>query len=232
MLDHILDGLIESGGQQCTQIGMTFLRDSSPKVRRMGVCLLRGCPSANALDKLWALHVEVIRAPEPYLWLREHKHGLHEDTFGALKKCVNLDLAWLERKIADADASSEPIYDLAYLVANVGDSALWNRCKKTLMIKMDPGHPRSIATCIQIFRDREEIEWLEKLVRSHVDLVGPIALKALALIDPDRAFRYLGNLDDIELYMTRDLTFGSLYLRSPEKTMAHFAARLRVHANP
>ena len=161
----------------------------------------------------------------------DHRQTLRGQ-FAALRACVPLDPGWLDRAIQDADPAAVPAHDLAYLVSGLGDAALWRRCKPTLMAKVDSAHERALASCILTFRDGEEREWLEARVVSTTDLVGPMALRALTAIDPQRALALLDRLDDDSRYLASSWWFAELYLRLPAEVMAHFASALRRHDRP
>jgi hypothetical protein len=157
---------------------------------------------------------------------------LYSDTFAALKACSRIDPDWLELAIRDADPAKHPVHDLAYLVSTLRDAGLWRRCKRRLMSKVDNEHQRSIATCIFTFRDASEQEWLAARVSEPKDLLGPVALRALAAIAPDRALQTLDQLDDRVLASTRQWCFFELHARLPDEVVTHFAERVRKHPNP
>jgi hypothetical protein len=194
--------------------------------------LLAQCPTGIAMSRLWALHTEADRNPDEYLWENEHRSSVYSDSFGAMKACVRLNPAWLEQAIADADPTQTPVHDLGYLIANLGDQALWSRCKNALRAKADEAHERSIATCIFVFRDAAEQEWLEKRVTKQKDMVGPVSLRALAVINPQRALTCLTEVDDAHLYVSRNWCFLELYLRLPNEVMRHIAGKLPHHPDP
>lgn len=230
-IQKLVDGLVATKCQSIAKHGMDLLADPSPKINRVGVLVLARCPDPSALDRLWWIHADGVRNPTTYLWEHESDWSLHKHTFDALKANAKLDPIWLERAIRDAE-SSEPVHDLAYLVAQANNIELWQRTKRAIMSKVDDNHERSVATCIQVYRDTSESEWLISRVSSRVDLVGPVALRTLAIFDPQRALASLDSLPEDELYTTRNWCFGELYSRLPEPVMAHFAKRLREHPKP
>ncbi len=230
-IQKLIDGLVATNCQSLAKHGMELLADAAAKINRVGVLLLARCPNPSALDRLWWIHCDGVQNPTAYLWEHESDWSLHKHTFDALVANAKLDSLWLERAIRDAEPS-EPVHDLAYLVAQANNIELWHRTKQTIMSKVDDKHERSIATCIQVYRDTSETEWLLSRVSSRVDLVGPVALRALAIFDPLRALASLDSLPEFELYTTRKWCFGELYSRLPEPVMAHFAKRLREHQKP
>jgi hypothetical protein len=232
VMNNVIDGLVASGARDLSDRGVALVGDTSPKVRRAGVRLLTRCPSPVALNRLWVIHTEGVQNPAAYLWEHEGSWSLYDDTFDALKVAARQEPRWLERVVREADSGREPVHDLAYLVAQVGDPALWQRCKPVLMTKVDDKHQRSLATCVQVFRDAAEMEWLLPRVGTREDALGPVALRALAAIDPERALASLDVLPEWELRMTRDWCFGELVRRLPDQVMRHFATRLSGHPDP
>jgi hypothetical protein len=100
------------------------------------------------------------------------------------------------------------------------------------MSKVAAARQRSLATCIHIFRDAAETDWLVARVNRREDMVGAVALRALAVINPERALASLSELPHVDLYMTREWCFGELARRLPIEATAWFAARLREHSDP
>ena len=93
------------------------------------------------------------------------------------------------QKIHDADSQYEPVWELAYLMANLEDLSakeLWREVKSTLFKKIPPDRPRSLINCIRRFRDYDEIPRLEQWLTEKNDFASASALAALATLDPDR----------------------------------------------
>lgn len=232
LVNNVIDGLVATGDEGLRGHAVELLSSPAAKFRRAGVRLIAKVAIAEALDRLWAIHVEGVQKPEPYLWQHSSKWTLYEDTFAALKACVQLDLSWLERTIEAVDPAAVPVHDLAYLVSAAGEEATWRRCKQALLSKVDAAHERAIASCVLTFRDRDELEWLESRVAKTEDLVGMVALRALTAMEPNRALALMDRLDDRALYLARRSCFAELHLRLPAEVIAHFAATLRTHDRP
>jgi hypothetical protein len=210
-----------------------LLSSSSPRLRRAAIQILRRRPSATALDRLWELHREMEVEPVPYLRENEDKLDLYEESFRALRACVRLEPAWLERAIAQADGETDPVHDLAYLLANLnGQAALWRRCKSLLKRKVSPLHPRCLAVNIDRHADAEEVDWLRTQVENEEDFVGPAALRALARLDPDAALVELDRLPLRELYLSREWCFAELLARRPDATRASIREMMKRHPEP
>jgi hypothetical protein len=232
LVSNIISGLVATGDEGICGHAIELLDSQIARVCRAGVRLITAMPAADALDRLWTIHVDGVRNPEPYLWEQTASWTLYEDTFTALKACVRRNLPWLERTIRDADATAVPVHDLAYLVAAIGDAGIWSRCKEALLSKVDEAHERAIASCVLAFRDRDALEWLEARVDKTKDFVGPVSLRALTVIEPRRALALLDRLDDGALYISRRWCFSELHLRLPDEVMAHFGKTLRTHNRP
>lgn len=228
----LIDGLVKCGDLQLSARGLSLLEDSDARVRRIGLQILAHEPSAQAAARLWSVHIDGIRRPAPYLWENEVPLHLHRDCMAALRACVPLAPDWLERTIQNADASSEPVHDLAYLIASLPNSESWKRCKQHIMKKVPANRERCIAACILKFRDATEQEWLESRISRNEDSVGIVAFRALASIDPQRALALFDRIDERQQYLAREWTFAELYRRLPSELMNTFAMRLREHPNP
>jgi hypothetical protein len=231
-VNNIITGLVATGDEGIRGHAMELLASPVARVCRAGVRLITALPAADAVDRLWAIHVEGVRNPEPYLWQQAANWSLYDDTFAALKACVRLNPPWLERTIRESDPTAVPVHDLAYLVAAVADEGIWRRCKEVLLSKVDEAHERAIASCVLTFRDRDALEWLEARIDKMRDLVGPVSLRALTAIEPRRALALLDRLDEGALYLSRRWCFSELHLRLPAEVMDHFAAILRTHDRP
>lgn len=230
--DHLIDGLVATRDEGLRERATEFLDSPCAKIRRAGVRLITKLPIPDVLTRLWAIHVEGVQNPAPYLGKDSSQWTLYQDTFDALAACVPLDLPWLERTIHAANPVAVPVHDLAYLVSIVGDDGTWRRCKKVLFANVDSTKERAIASCILRFRDRDELVWLQSRVLKTEDLVGMVALRALTIIEPVCALTYLDQIDEQMLYLTRKTCFSELYLHLPGEVMARFAINLRSHDRP
>ncbi|NQT14651.1 MAG: hypothetical protein HQ582_17980, partial [Planctomycetes bacterium] len=224
-------GRIRSG--DAVSRAIVLLDDDCARVQRAGMKVLAENPSGQALDQLWELHCTGQAAPAPFLSERESSFFLYQDSFDALRSCTRLDPSWLERAIVRADPETEPVHDLAYLVASVDDGgALWRRCKPVLREKIPAHKERSLATNIAQYRDKDEVEWLIERVSRADDVIGPSALRALIRIDQRLALEHLDRLPEKELYFTRQWYLPELMMRLPDETRARLLQLLREHPEP
>lgn len=212
-----------------------LLQHESPHVQRSAMRILCRRPSAAALNRLWAIHLQMEAEPDPFLRKNEYKLSLHEQSFGALKACVRLNPLWVEKAIerADTSANPEPVYDLAYLLANiVTGSDIWRRCKTRLFRLIPPLHDRSLIVNIFAHGDRDEVGWLVERVPSEVNLAGPWALKALAKLAPDIAVQQLPHLQVKKLGPTKHWFVPELLAKRPESTRTQLRSMMRAAEDP
>jgi hypothetical protein len=224
-VNKILDGLCGCEIHVPFELSRGLLRAESGKVKRAGVLLLKAFPAADALDELWNIHVESQARPAEYTW--QHYRDSYEDTFGALRECARLNPQWLEKRIGQAEARPEPVHDLAYLVAAVGNVGIWKRCKHLLFQKIPSQFQRSFATCVLRYRDNDETPWIESVVGEKEDRLGPVAFHALARISPARAIELVRMVGDWDLYVTRSWWFWELKLKTPDLLADHLADAFR-----
>ncbi len=200
--------------------GGRMLVDECEAIRQAGLRVLKRFPIAAALDKLWEMHkvnfdVYVRKAGENW-WVG------YERTFAALKSCTRLNPKWLERQIQESSDETDPISELAYLVATLqggAGKALWRRVKTALFTKVPPDKPRCLATCIQQHADSTEVPRLESwLEHTDDDLAPDVAFATLVHLAPQRALRSLRRFDARRLYGTRRWWLPGLLLRFPNET--------------
>lgn len=229
----IAEGIVTVDSDDVSQAGMDLVVPlEQPRVQRVGARILKERPTPQALDALWKVHVKQHVDPGQFEWLHEHAWSVYRDTFDALKACVRLDPTWLLKEIADADPTTEPVHDLAYLTAAVGDRGIWMSIKTLLKTKVAAAKGRSLALCIEVFRDEEELDWISKQAHEQGDLQGPAAVKALLRLDPIRALAALADLSRPELYMTRKWHIANLLSSRPEQTRTHLLERIARGESP
>ncbi|MFO0840904.1 MAG: hypothetical protein U0797_00710 [Gemmataceae bacterium] len=208
--------IVSTGDEAVSGLALGLLNKPPTSVQRAAMRVLSRRPTPKALDLLWAIHKAAVAEPEKYLREREHKYSAYEDSFGALRACVRLDPAWLEQTILGA-GDSEPVHDLAYLLAGLpAGEALWRRVKTTLFAKVRPENQRSLATNIHRWADAEEVDWVRERVDAREHLIGPWAFRALIRIDPDLAVRELPRLPAEYVGSTVKWCLGELIEKRPE----------------
>lgn len=219
---HFLPLALKSIGKHFPEPIQTYARrlldDPLSLFRHIGMRVLAEFPAVTALDRLWELHEHNARqlaATSGADQQEAHADSLYEYglIFSALRACTNLNPHWLVQAIHLADAHNEPVWDLAYLMANLKDSdaqAQWMAVKPLLFKKMPPEKPRSLINCIRHFRDAEEIPRLEQWISEKADFASDAALAALVVIDLDRALHHLGSFPPGKLSLTKLWWFHEL----------------------
>ncbi len=141
---------------------------------------LKERPTAVALDTLWALRVEIEQQ-------ESSDPGAIHEVDKVLAACCRRAGDWVRRAVRQADATTEPVHGLAYLLLKVEDGRqLWLDLKETFFAKISEEKERSIAYCLEFFHDDAHIEWLESRVHREDDLVGAAARRALFVLCPGR----------------------------------------------
>jgi HEAT repeat protein len=222
--------------------GVKLLNDPLPELQRTGMRVLARIPSAAALDRLWELHRLHVQRKHEQQGLKEkdsEPYWLYDLSFSALRACTRLQPQWLVQKIYDVDSQSEPVWELAYLMANLEDPSakeLWTEVKSILFENVPPDRPRSLINCIRRFRDYDEIPRLEQWLKEKSDFASASALAALAVFDPARTLACLkeiprGELSFVRLF--RSWWLPELLLRRREETQTKLRALLQeLEADP
>ena len=200
----LLVGLLEEGGT----------------VREAAIEVLARHPTPQAIDPLWEIH------KANSLALEKETHDIDDYTaqrnsFAALRACLELDPEWLRLKVSEA-TETDPTWELAYLLANLKNPlarSLWLGLKGEFFRKMPPHKLRSLAVCIHVFLDEEEVPRLESWLSVKQDWTDLKAFRSLAWVAPTRAVQLLASMP---LENLSDHSFGSwlpiLILKRPEET--------------
>lgn len=196
-----------------------LLLESIPPLQEAGVRALAKRPTSDALDSLWTAHLGNVdrykaRAGEGY-WLP------YQRTFAALQACLPYKPSWLVDKIESIDTTTEPVWELAYLVATLEGpvgSAIWQQAKQRLISKVPSDRVRCLARCIEQHRDLDEADRLESWLGHDMDFASSAAFSALVRIAPERAIRRLPQISRRALYLSRGAWLRPLILRFPNET--------------
>ena len=164
-------GALEHAGQ--------LLRDEDIDTRLAAARILQEQPAAHALDALWALRIE-FEDEKP-----ENPRAI-VSVGRALAACARSADDWVRRKIRQADPATEPAYALAYLLLHLENGRqLWFELRDILFAKVSTAKERSLATCIESFRDDDYLEWLEARRDREDDFLGAAARRALFVLRRD-----------------------------------------------
>ncbi len=137
-------------------------------------------PTADALDALWMLRVELEQ--------RDSENAKAIVALeGVMAACGRTADEWVRQAVHRADPGTEPVYELAYLMTKLENgTTLWFELKDILFAKISEERERSIATCLESFRDDAHIDWLISRVDRKDDLLGAAARRALFVLQPGR----------------------------------------------
>lgn len=218
MLNQIINAITSFDHNNVVTLASKLLMSDQPFFQLAAMKILARKPDQSVLNRLWELHCRIESNPAPYLRERESHYSIYHVSFGALKSCVNLSPSWLEQIINSSDPT-QPIHDLAYLIANLDDGHnIWHRCKKILFEKVDSSKERCLATNIYKYRDNSELDWLLSKIDKSDDFLGVSALHALIRINPDKAIEEMARLPSFQLYLSRQYCFSELLMRKPKET--------------
>lgn len=221
LLTLALKGIGKRFPRSVQTYAVELLKKPVPSLPDVGMRVLAEFPSVAALDDLWELHKQHVRqlaasSSDDEQESRGQFLYKHDLSFSALRAGTNLDPDWLARAIHQVDAQTEPVWELAYLMANlnVADAKTrWLAVKPLLFAKMPRHKSRSLSTCLRHLRDAEETPRLEQWLSEKEDLAFGAALAALVVIDPDRALHHLGGLPRGELSLLKSWWFPELLNR-------------------
>lgn len=224
ILSKILDR--EPGG------GMVLprlLTDHSQLVRRIAVGTLVRHPHAEAIGSLWNL----LRRDSLLMEETQRNEGVldRRSSFAALRACLELEPDWLRSKIRSIKPQGEPVWELAYLLANLKHPVarpIWLDVKGELFEKVPSGKLHSLMVCMRVFRDRKELSRLEGWLPVKEKWTYNIALEAIAWIDSDRAVSLLTSEPLDQLLASHRGWLQILLLNRPEETRRALRERMSV----
>jgi hypothetical protein len=217
-----------------------MLNSNDPLLQRAAMQVLVRVPLPETLDRLWQLHTQVVAEPARFLTEHENKfkalhHQVYEESFGALREGCRFKPDWLQAAIQRADSSTEPVHDLAYLVAAIGGTVgqeLWQQVKAGLFAKVRLERQRCLASCTRQYGDKDETPWLVKQLHREDGFVGAMAMSALARIDPEVAIEHLDALPIQELSPAKSWYVDRLFATQSDALRAKLLAMMRDADNP
>lgn len=209
-----------------------LLNTPSPPRQSVAMAVLEVAPDPRHLDRLWELHQQRADARDNNSdW---YNRADYQASFAALRAGIELDPEWLRNRILAADKDRERIVELGYLLSGLEHpdaSAIWQDTSDVLMSKISPNKPRSLITCIARFGDQEKIDFVIKHLSCSEDFASSAAIEALTILDPQEAVDRLIEVEESDLYLTRNQWLPHLLRVRPEQTrqkileFAHSAAR-------
>lgn len=233
LLKSIGRALIASAGDRLAEYARLLLTDPAPTRQRAGLKLLRDTACPELLDRLWELHCQGLSNPRPFLQPHEEDWLFRNDSWPALRSTAIRDPDWIAQRIESADPVREPIYELAWLVANLPDGKdVWRKSKNVLFQKVSAEKTHLLARCAGIFRDHDCVPWLHEQVANRLHVCCSVALEALARIEPAEAVSALKNANLRDLQTTVSWAFREVWHRLPAETDAEVLRLARQADDP
>ena len=206
----------------------SLLLSQSWDAQSVAVMMLRAVPDSRHMDRLWELHQQRLHAREHNADSRVERG--HQATFAALRAGVARFPDWLRGRILNADPAREQLPDLGYLLSSLDGpeaDSIWRDVRDELMEKVPSNNPRCLLQCIARFSDREKKSFVVEHLSHHGDLVGGVAMVALAVIDPGEAIGRIGHANDGQ-YLLGSEWLPLLLKRDPERTGAQLRKLARA----
>lgn len=234
LLGDIVGGIVGIDSPDVTRHAISLLHHQDPLLQRAGMRILAARPNPEALDTLWPLHCLVTKDPQRFHHPDEHQWAAYEDSFGAVKACSMRRVDWLATTIMQADATHEPVHDLAYILAdlNPGRKDLWLQHKSALFSKVRQDKERCLAANIRRYRDETEITWLLDRIPREDDALGPACLQTLVRIAPDTAVDNIRRLAGEHACFARSWYVDELLVRRPDATRAALLGMIKASPSP
>lgn len=227
------DVLETIGGDEVGRHATLLLEEKSLDWQEIGVHLLGNQEYPAALDSLWRLHErwsERAKSKDR----GEDDPSLRHVVFAekALRRSVRKQLKWLERKLLEGPLTDSRSTLLYLLAACPGGEEVWRRNKNALRNQLDEKRQRGFVRCIAVFRDSEEIPWLQTKINDAEDFVAPTARGALALLAPDLALSPVSLELELDLAIGRGWWLGPLWTLKPEETARFFVDLILKSKDP
>lgn len=187
----------------------------------VAIAALTAAPDTKCLDRLWQLNQQ--RWKEFQAKTENSSYLDYQTSHAALHAGVTLDSGWLRNRILRKNTGSEQIAELGYLLNKLDHPsapAIWEETRDVLIAKIAVDKPRSILLCIERFLDHSKIDYVIKCLSCSEDAASGAALAALAVLDPQAAINHLTDIQDSELYLTRNRWLPILLRAQPEKILA------------
>ena len=142
----------------------------------------------------------------------------NEQTFLALRGGVAKQPEWLRDRIRNADAATEWVSELGYLLSGLDHpdaKGIWKDVRDVLIDKIGRTDPRSPIHCIARFADHERKDFVEEHLSYNGEIVSAAALAALAVLDPKEAISRISVIDDEQKFFRNE--WLPLLLRADSK---------------
>ena len=229
----ISDAIAKIAPDRVAEFAGSLLNEADPRRQRLGLKLLRNASCPQLLDRIWQLHTQGLRDPKPFLDEHDQDWMVRDDSWRALRRSAKCEPEWVMRRVELADAATEPVHDLGWLIANLPDGLkAWQKSKKRLFETIDADHDHVLAKCVGLFRDGEHAAWLHGKLADSRRMCAPVAIQALSRLAPDEAVDALFKTDLRELQFTTHWAFSEVWHRRPNATDAQMISWARTSGNP
>ena|GEM_PF-5325641 len=201
-----------------------FLAHQNVRIQEVALRYVTKSPRRELLDQIWEVHVERQSSADSRL-----RRVDYEITYAALAAGCRRAPEWLRRRISESTSESARAWDLAFLLAGLGNdegNVIWRDTKNHLFAILPQSHARGVVRCVDVYRDREEIERLMGWLEEEQDALGAAAFAALVTLDPMKAVASIERLRARELGLTRSWWMPWLMLTLPEATQDKLRRRL------
>lgn len=208
-----------------------ILDDDSELVLEATLITLASVPTPSALDRIWELHkqnAQGLKNKDDRQRFLKYEHSIN-----ALKACARVHPEWVEQRISECDPTTEPIGELAYVLASLGPSGhiIWKNIKATLLDKTNEENPRGTITCIRVFSDASQLSKLRHWLGHQGQFVQHAAFAALARIAPDDTLDALQGFPPSELALFANWWLPELLYQIPTNTRNRLHDYLRTTPN-
>lgn len=204
-----------------------LLTDNSVLVRKVAIKVLSRHPHAEAIDALWG----ILRFKSTEIEKAKKIEALsdRQSTFAALRACLGLNPGWLRSRIQESRPEEEPVWELAYLLANLKHPearSIWIDVKSDLFEKVPPSELNSLKVCIRVFQDRKEVPRLEAWLSLEEKWTDNNAFLGIARVAPDRAVSLLETIPLKTLLASHRAWLPILLLNRPGGTRRALRERM------
>ena len=218
----IRKALVNIARQEKIELGyeITELLNTSYRFQQsVAIAVLEVVPDPRHLDRLWELHQQYMDARDNNT--DDYKTRDYQASFAALRAGIKKNPKWLRNRILDADHNRERISELGYLLSGLEHSdapAIWRDTSDVLMSNISQNKPRSLINCIARFGDHEKIDFVIEHLSCSEDSASWAAIEALTILAPQEAVDRLIEVEDFDLYVTRNQWLPHLLRVRPIQT--------------
>ena len=229
-------GLVELARQEAASMEMEeivgwLLNSDEREYQNVALSILAESPKVEMLDRLWEIHrarTDALSTPRSGWTINDYQSSI-----SAIRGSVGHNPGWLGSQIMAADTEGGHLSELAHLLSALDHpdaEAIWKETSDVLVSKTPPERCRSVLNCAARFVDRELLSFAADHLSITEDLTGVAALLTLCALDPLVAVERLMDVDDSELYLSRDYWLPFLLHAEPDLTRGRLLELARQDA--